>query len=225
MAQRSAPDTNYRGVLVLGAGRRDDVDWEAVERDYREGSLSLRGLAKTHNVSMGAIRGRAKTHGWVKGERHALRARALTIANSRAIPRIIDPTPERFEELANVGADILVRHRTTVATMQGLAVDLAAQLRFATDHEPELAEALEDYYMDKAANNPLLAGVYKQQLNTALHAIGLGTRAKTMLNLTGSIGKLVELERKAWDMDGDGDKRSYEELLAELAAKVPAVKA
>lgn len=207
------------------APKRDDVDWDAVERDYREGRKSLSQLAKDHGVSIGAIRGRAQRGGWVRGEQHAIRAMAIRKANDKAVPRYLEPTAERVEALANVGADILVRHRTTVATMQGLAFDLASQLRFATDNEPELAEALEDYYMLKAANNPLMAGIYKQQLNSALHAIGLSTRAKTMLNLTGAVGRLIELERKAWDMDGDGDKRSYEELLAEVHAKTQGVKA
>lgn len=39
------------------------ADWEAIERDYRAGSLSLREIAKQHGVTDGAIRKWAKKNG------------------------------------------------------------------------------------------------------------------------------------------------------------------
>lgn len=195
------------------------VDWEAVERDYRAGQLSNRALAAEHGISESAVRKEAKKHGWIKGEAHAIRARAREKANEKALPRYIEASPERVEQLAEVASHVLVRHRTAASVMAGLAADMVQQLRHQTDHEPELADAIEDFYMAKAQQNPLLAGVYKQQCNNALHAISLGARSKTMLNLTGAVGKLVEIERKAWNLDDEGDNRSYEDLLAELHAK------
>jgi hypothetical protein len=47
-----------------GVNRRDDVDWEAVERHYRAGVLSVNQISKNHGVSRVAIEKRALLGGW-----------------------------------------------------------------------------------------------------------------------------------------------------------------
>ena len=192
--------------------------WDQVEALYREGVLSNRTIAAQCDVTEGSVRHHAKRGGWVKGEPHAIRALAVRKANDRGVPRFIPPTPERLEALSNTGADILVRHRTNIGVMAGLVSKLVGQLQEQTDDERDMGEGLEDYFMLKAANDPLQAGVYRQRLNAALHAIGLHARSKTMLNLVNAAGRLIELERKAWNMDEDSDRRCYEDLLAEVVA-------
>lgn len=39
-------------------------DWEAIERAYRAGSLSIRSIAEKHDTKEGTIRSRAKKNGW-----------------------------------------------------------------------------------------------------------------------------------------------------------------
>ena len=39
-------------------------DWEACERDYRAGQLSIRHLATKHDIPESTIRSRAKAEGW-----------------------------------------------------------------------------------------------------------------------------------------------------------------
>lgn len=196
------------------------VDWAAVERDYRAGVLSNRAIAANHGITEAAIRKKAKAEGWIKGEPHAIRARAMQKANDAALPRYMEPSEERIEEIAEQASQVLIRHRGAAAVMAGLAADMVKQLREQTDCMPDIAEAIEDYFMAKAQANPVLAGAYKQQCNAALHAIGLNNRSKTMLNLAGAVAKLVDIERKAWSLDDNSDNRSYEDLLAELHAKV-----
>lgn len=195
--------------------RRPDIDWDAVEATYREGIKSNRQIADEHGVSEGSIRNRARTHGWVKGSAHEVRALAFKKADDVAVPTYIAPGPERIEALAEVGSQIIIRHRTSVASMASLVKDMVEQLHDQTHNEDVLGEELKAYFLHKAAENPLAAGVYKQQMNHALHAISLGARSKTMLNLSNAAGKLMELERKAWKLD-DVEERSYEDLLAEL---------
>jgi uncharacterized protein YjcR len=45
---------------------RRDIDWNAIERDYRCGSLSLRELAAKHGCSHSAIANFAGRHGWTR---------------------------------------------------------------------------------------------------------------------------------------------------------------
>lgn len=42
------------------------TDWEAIEAKYRANVSSTNELAKRHGITEGAIRARAKKHGWVK---------------------------------------------------------------------------------------------------------------------------------------------------------------
>lgn len=199
-----------------------EVDWASVEAMYRAGVLSNRAIAEEHGISEGMVRKQAKKCGWIKAEGQLVRTRAHDLANDKAIPRYIAPSPERVEALAQVGADVLVRHRESTATLQGLLQEMVAQLTDQTRNESDLAQCIEEFFMEKARQSPLLAGAYKQQCNSALHAIGLGSRSKTMLNLVGAADKLVGMERKAWNLDDEGDRRTYEDLLAEIEAKVRA---
>lgn len=203
----------------MARAKRPDVDWDAVERAYRLGAQSNRVIAKEFDVTESAIRSRAAANGWIKGEPEAVRQLAIKKANEAAIPKYITPTENGLEALAEVGAQVLVRHRTNIATMAGLVQLLTTQLHDQSVNERELAESLTEYFELKAASNPLLAAKYKQQLNTALHAIGLGSRTKSMTNLANAAGRLIELERKAWNLDADNDTRSYEDLLAEVLGK------
>lgn len=203
----------------MARAKRPDVDWDAVERAYRLGAQSNRVIAKEFDVTESAIRSRAAANGWIKGEATAVRELAVRKANEKTVPRYLPADPERLEALAEVGSEVLVRHRTNIATMAGLVQLLTAQLHAQTIDERDLAESLTEYFELKAASNPLLAAQYKQQLNTALHAIGLGNRTKSMTNLANAAGRLIELERKAWNLDADNDTRSYEDLLAEVLGK------
>lgn len=197
----------------------DDVDWTAVEREYRAGVLSNQAIAAEYGVTEGAIRKRAKKGGWVRAEGQLVRARAKQIAAERTVPKYQEPTTDKLEALAQVGADVLVRHQRSTATLQGVLQKLVGQLTDQSDNEGDLAGAIEEYYMQKAKQNPLAAAAYRQQCNHALHAIGLGARSKTLLNLVSAADKLVAMERRAWNLDEEGDKRTYEDLLAEIHAK------
>jgi len=46
--------------------RRRDIDWNAIECDYRSASLSLRELAAKHGCSHSAIANFASRHGWTR---------------------------------------------------------------------------------------------------------------------------------------------------------------
>lgn len=46
--------------------RRNAIDWNAVEHDYRAGVLSLRELARKHECSHSAIANFAGRHGWIR---------------------------------------------------------------------------------------------------------------------------------------------------------------
>jgi hypothetical protein len=44
------------------------IDWAGIESDFRTGAMSIRELAKWHQVSEAAVRKRAKAGGWVRAD-------------------------------------------------------------------------------------------------------------------------------------------------------------
>lgn len=50
---------------------KDNIDWLAVEADYRPNILSLRAIGSKHGCTEGAIRKRAKKEGWVRDHNYA----------------------------------------------------------------------------------------------------------------------------------------------------------
>lgn len=201
---------------------RDDIDWAGVEHAYRAGKLSNRAIGHEYGISEARVRQQAKALGWIKGDMSRVRQRAREKADAIDIPRYVEPGPEQVEALAELGAHVLVRHRRVASSLHSLVADMARQLDHQTHHEPELAEQIKDFFDEKAANNPIAAHVYKQQCNAALHAIGLGNRSKTLVNLATAADKVITIERKAYDLDDDDDKRTYEDLLTEIYAKLQA---
>jgi hypothetical protein len=216
--------------------RKEGVDWEAVEREYREGVRSVPWVAKRHGISAPSIYQMAKRHGWVRNpDAAAVREEAHRQADSREIVILRDrrteapgyqaPNPadsilpqERLDALGQVGADILISHRTDIDTMRKVVSSMTHELIEASENRVLFSERIEEYFTAQALADPLLAKQHMQEAKRALHAVSLSGRSKIMSNLTASAKILIEAERKAWRLDDEGDKRSYEELLAEIVA-------
>lgn len=212
-----------------------DVDWDAVERVYRDGKLSNVKIGREFNVSEASIRQQARRRGWIKGEPSAIREEAVRQANERtanrkppgrvptpdAMPSVVETGQERLEAIAAPAADVLIYHRGQASRLRSIVMKLAHELEEVTDRLPEVEGALEEYFQVKAASNPLMAAVYRQQLSFALKAVRLGDRAKIAVNLTTAFKNMVETERKSWGLDEDIDnKRGYEDILMELHNKM-----
>ena len=54
------------GAIPRRVQRSREIDWVAIERDYRSGSFSLRELAERHRCSHSAIANFAGRHGWMR---------------------------------------------------------------------------------------------------------------------------------------------------------------
>jgi uncharacterized protein YjcR len=52
----------------LHNAQRFDIDWIAIEHDYRAGQLSLRDMASKHGCSHSAIANRASRHHWIRAQ-------------------------------------------------------------------------------------------------------------------------------------------------------------
>lgn len=108
-------------------------DWEAIERAYRAGSLSIRNIADQHGVSDTAIRKRATKHGWQrdltekvqKAARDKLVRKEVRTSGSQEQART---DAEIIEEASTQAASVVLAHRSELAEWRMIASKLCMAL-------------------------------------------------------------------------------------------------
>lgn len=109
------------------------TDWEAIEREYRAGQLSVREIGRVHGVTDTAIRKKAKAEGWerdlTKQVQEAVRAKLVREAGSqdgshpqRANDRAL------VQEIAQRGVEVVRSHRRALSQLNAIGDILATRL-------------------------------------------------------------------------------------------------
>lgn len=199
--------------------RTSDLDWDAIEKDWRAGVLSMPEMAAKYNTTSSNIRNTAKRKHWVKDE--AMRAgvrQVVVVKAARPHSEPDEPVSMEgvFEGLAEMGANILGSQRKDICKMRDIVRLMAKEMREQMENMPEIEEAVMQYFSAKAAMNPIQAGIFKQQMQQALFALGLGSRAKTMLNLTAALDRLIAMERTSYRLDDKAPEQTVEESIREI---------
>jgi hypothetical protein len=183
--------------------RATRYDWAAIERDYRTGQYSNRELARLHGPSEGAIRKRAADGNWQRDLSEQIRQRVRE-KTGRAIAQELvkaETDAEIVEQAAEVGAGIVRGHQVLLRKAKGLAETLMDRL------ESQLA---------KGTISVQLKGGAVAEIDIPLDYAG-----KTLGNATIALERTIRMERQAYGLDaegtGQGDGKSLEELMAEVA--------
>ena len=114
---------------VSDAPKRPPIDWEAIEREYRAGQLSVSEIARQHSVSHPLIFRKAKAVGWTRNladrVREAVTAKAVTdgVTGDR---RVTDR--EAVELAAERGVQIVREHRTLIGRGRALVAKMFGEL-------------------------------------------------------------------------------------------------
>lgn len=116
--------------------RKHPADWEAIEREYRAGQLSLRAIASAHGITEGAVRKKAKAEGWERDLADKVRkAVREKLVRSDADHGTQDGTqPQRatdtsiIDGAANRGFAVVTTHRKDLNQLHGLKRVLADRL-------------------------------------------------------------------------------------------------
>lgn len=112
-------------------------DWEAIEKAYRAGSMSIRAIADKYGTKEGTIRSRAKKNGWMRDLSEQVKASVsdrLSRTTSRAaLTRDVMRDDARtdaeiIEEAATEAAGVVVAHRMSLARWRGIADKLMLAL-------------------------------------------------------------------------------------------------
>ncbi|MGY2325837.1 hypothetical protein ACW9I4_00305 [Pseudomonas sp. SDT2931_S440] len=159
-------------------------DWEAIERAYRAGMLSLRAMAEQFGSKESTIRSRAAKNGWKMDLTAQVKA-ATKEKLSRSISRTtvaqsdVREDAQIIEEASDVAASIVLSHRADLAQWRGIA----NKLREALDELP----VTEDNHGDFARS--LNAGVDAQL-------------------------KVIKGERQAYNLDTETGDKTVSDLAA-----------
>jgi len=118
-------------------------DWEAIERAYRAGALSLRGIADKYDTNEGTIRSRAKKNGWQRD----LTAQVRT-ATKEKLSRNTSRTDftqredaQIVDEVSDEAASIVLAHRADLGQWR----DISSKLRLALSDMEVTEDNLGDF--------------------------------------------------------------------------------
>jgi glutamate-1-semialdehyde aminotransferase len=110
--------------------RRTTADWEKIEAEYCAGVLSLREIARQHEITDTAIRKRAKKYGWERdlSEKVSSKVRSELV---RSEVRTRDPLKEKeiVEAAAAQSVEVVRSHRKRLKRLHETADTLSAKLR------------------------------------------------------------------------------------------------
>jgi hypothetical protein len=108
---------------------RKPLDWEAIEREYRAGQLSVVEIAAQHSVSRAAIQKRAKKNKWSRDLREKIKER---VAAKLVAPEVAAATEAETVELAAArGVQIVREHRDSIGRAQRIVEKLFGELELS----------------------------------------------------------------------------------------------
>lgn len=188
-------------------------DWEAIERAYRAGLLSIREIASTQGITHGAINKRAKRDGWERNLKAKIQAKADALVSKRAVSTLVstkqaDTEREIIEVNAEVIANIRMAHRGDISRGRRLTNKLLDELEALTDEQGTIKELIAQLKDADHDDGDAMADV----LALANKMGALPSRTKTMKELAETLKTLVALERQAYDLDTKSGGNDADEL-------------
>lgn len=107
-------------------------DWEAIERAYRAGSLSVRAIGESQGVNHATILKRAKKEGWARDlteqVRIATKQKVTTSVTSTSNQAPLVTDAEIIDEASSQAASVVLAHRTGLANWRAIADKLSVAL-------------------------------------------------------------------------------------------------
>jgi len=173
------------------------IDWEAIERDYRAGMLSIREIAKAQGVSDTAIRKKATASGW---ERDLSAKVAEKVRNELVRAEFAAANLQTEREIVETAAATIVQvvrgHRTRITRQTELVDLLTEQITSAAGKREEIESAIwDETALDKDG----------KRRSAMMRAVALPTHASTVVNLTNALKTLIGLERQAFSIRDDSE--------------------
>lgn len=195
-------------------------DWERIELDYRAGIKTLRQIADENGITHGAINKRAKRDGWERDLSEKIQSKADALVSKALVSKPVSTETKVAERQivdanAQAVADVRLSQRKLIQRKQAIVASLMDELEEQVG--PENAALLAD--LGEMMRSPDDAG--QDKLNDLYRkVISLPERAKTAKTLAETLRITVDMERQAFGMDKDVEKKSdaLESLLGRIAS-------
>jgi hypothetical protein len=152
---------------------KKQIDWEAIEREYRAGQLSIREIARQNDISDASIRKKAKKEGWERDLSEKIRQKTnneLVRIEVRDQMRTSN-TREIIEEAAARGVEVVRSHRKMISRLLEIGGNIMQELE--NEYKPN-------------NETPLLDARSKADLYRSLGQV---------------MAKVIPLERQAFNLD------------------------
>lgn len=178
--------------------KRKTYDWEAIEKEFRSGQLSIREIANQHGCSDTAIRKKMKALGVERdlSERVAQKVRTELVRNE---VRTANPISEK--EIIDTAADRAITIVRSERKKIGKGVEIVETLLDQLAEFAEKREEIEETIGDETAGDDNY--VKRQQM---LKAVSLPSHASVVVNLSNALKNLVALERQAFSIKDETGK-------------------
>lgn len=192
--------------------RRTDIDWDAIEREYRLGQKSNKQLAADFGVSGSQIGRRAKEKEWVQDKAEEVRTRTTSIlvkataaeasgnANANANPNAT-PTDKEIKVAATVAASVVLGHRRGLVKLTKLRDAMLDEIDLQTTNLGAIAQLIEPP-QDAEDNGADRRQELLQRLNS------LPSRIESLKKLAEIDEKIRKGEREAFGIEKGFDDRA-----------------
>lgn len=126
--------------------KRNNIDWEGIEKEYRTGVKSLRTIANEYGTYHLKIQRKAKEQDWVRDKSEEVRqkTRAALIASEKCAKnrarKRATPTKKDIEIAVQTNIKVIRGHRKTLKIGQDLIASLLAQLADVAKSKPKDAK-------------------------------------------------------------------------------------
>ena len=228
-AEQRVTPTDAGSIPAPGA-KRHRLDWEAIERDYRTDKFTLRELAAKHTTNAATIVRRQKDDRaldpsrWQKDLGPVVRQ----ATNALLVQQMVNNEVNRGQHEVNnavlvaaeLGKNVILRHREDIQTMRGVAMDMLGELSLTTHKADEIANLFESVVASELSG-PGLAAVQQQFRDfMRLHA-----RVGSAQKLADVLVKLQPAERRAFNLDDEGKgggSQGWEDLVSDIEGQLPA---
>lgn len=165
--------------------KRKAYDWEAIEREYRAGQLSIKEVARRYGCSDTAIRKKAKKLGWERDLASAIRDKVRNKLVREEVRGGNVSEPELIEQAAERGAQVVLTHRKDINRLRDL----------------------EAAFLEELSGSPtkLYITQYQGEIVSAEVGIPVTDKSAALNNLANVQHKRIQLERQAFNLNDSDD--------------------
>lgn len=169
------------------------TDWEAIEREFRAGQLSVAEIGRQQGISHTAINKRAKREGWTRDLSEKVRAEVSARLVSEGVSA--EGVRETIQVAAERGVALVREHRSDIGQNRAAVTKLIDELHETIEHRDEIEEDIEaECAGDKDG----------KRRARMLAAVALPSRAGVASTLAQALKTLIPLERQAFNLDDKG---------------------